>query len=310
MSDVVTKITVEQGTSLRLLTAGKYCDRDILVTATGEPAPPSDGKTRVFIELFDTSRSEVPLYIQQTVSEGVLIDWGDGSDQETISGVGKVNTTHVYTSPGEYVISLEPMNDCILGFGIGTGGATILGSASTYGGYYTAIAKKMIIGKNVDDLANYCLNLKGLIEIEIPETVLTIGDRVFAGCSALRSLSFPNKVKSITANCVYSCGNLLSVKLPDELESIATLAFFSCTSLTRIDVPALVTTIAARAFDTCRAVKEYHLFPEVPPSLEATTAFTGISADCIIYVPRGSLEAYQTATNWATYADYMQEEPE
>ena len=28
-------ITVEGGTSVRLLTAGKYCDRDILVTATG-----------------------------------------------------------------------------------------------------------------------------------------------------------------------------------------------------------------------------------------------------------------------------------
>ena len=28
-------ITVEGGTSKRLLTAGKYCDRDIVVTATG-----------------------------------------------------------------------------------------------------------------------------------------------------------------------------------------------------------------------------------------------------------------------------------
>lgn len=33
MSDI--NITVEGGTSKRLLTAGKYCDRDILVTATG-----------------------------------------------------------------------------------------------------------------------------------------------------------------------------------------------------------------------------------------------------------------------------------
>ena len=33
MSEI--SITVEGGTSKRLLTAGKYCDRDIVVTATG-----------------------------------------------------------------------------------------------------------------------------------------------------------------------------------------------------------------------------------------------------------------------------------
>ena len=32
---MIHNITVEGGTSVRLLTAGKYCDRDILVTATG-----------------------------------------------------------------------------------------------------------------------------------------------------------------------------------------------------------------------------------------------------------------------------------
>ena len=33
MSEI--NITIEGGTSKRLLTAGKYCDRDIVVTATG-----------------------------------------------------------------------------------------------------------------------------------------------------------------------------------------------------------------------------------------------------------------------------------
>lgn len=32
---MIHNITVEGGTSVRLLTAGKYCDRDIIVTATG-----------------------------------------------------------------------------------------------------------------------------------------------------------------------------------------------------------------------------------------------------------------------------------
>lgn len=35
-------ITVEGGTSVRLPTAGKYCDRDIVITATGSAAEPED----------------------------------------------------------------------------------------------------------------------------------------------------------------------------------------------------------------------------------------------------------------------------
>ena len=33
-------ITIEGGTSVRLLTAGKYCDRDIVITATGGSGQP------------------------------------------------------------------------------------------------------------------------------------------------------------------------------------------------------------------------------------------------------------------------------
>jgi len=54
---------------------------------------------------------------------------------------------------------------------------------------------------------------------------------------------------------------------------------------------------------------EYHLLPTTPPTLANTNAFAGIVAGTKIYVPVGSLEAYQTATNWSTYASYMEEEP-
>ena len=54
---------------------------------------------------------------------------------------------------------------------------------------------------------------------------------------------------------------------------------------------------------------EYHLLPTTPPALTGSNAFLNIPDDCIIYVPAGSLAAYQSATNWATYADQIQEEP-
>jgi len=83
-------------------------------------------------------------------------------------------------------------------------------------------------------------------------------------------------------------------------------AFDQCSSLQSITIPSSVTSIGNNAFQNCYGVKEYHLSATTPPTL-GTGVFTGI-ADAIIYVPQGSLEAYQTATNWSTYKAFMQEE--
>ena len=60
-----------------------------------------DGKTRLYIEIATKGRMDVPLYIQQTIANGVTIDWGDGSETETLSGTGKVTTTHKYADVGK-----------------------------------------------------------------------------------------------------------------------------------------------------------------------------------------------------------------
>ena len=75
-------------------------------------------------------------------------------------------------------------------------------------------------------------------------------------------------------------------------------------------IPATVQTLAPAVFSGCRFIKEYHLKKATPPTMANTSVFSGIADDCIMYVPKGSLQAYQTATNWSVYADYMQEEAE
>ena len=61
MSEI--SITVEGGTSKRLLTAGKYCDRDIVVTATGGSAEPDNRALYQRVEYIDSAEEETYPYI-------------------------------------------------------------------------------------------------------------------------------------------------------------------------------------------------------------------------------------------------------
>ena len=200
-----------------------------------------DGKTRLHIRIATEGRMNVPLYISQTVANGVTIDWGDGSTTETLAGTGNVNTTHAYTSIGDYTITLDPVDGCTLGLKSGSSAYCILGRTDEKGKVYCNMLKAVRIGGGVTEIGGY--------------------------------------------------------------------AFSSCYSLASVTIPDGVTSIGSSAFQYCYGMAEYHLKCTTPPTLSSTNAFSNIPSDCIIYVPNGCLGAYQNATNWATYADRMQEDP-
>ena len=384
-----------------------------------------DGKTRLHIRIAAEGRMNVPLYISQTVANGVTIDWGDGSATKTLAGTGNVNTTHTYASIGDYVITLDPVNGCTLGLGADSDSYCVLGSTGDNDRVYCNMLQAVQIGTNITIISNsafrYCYSLASitipesvtsigtyvfntcyslasitipdgvtsignnvfascysLTSIAIPESVTSIGTYVFSNCYALASITIPDgvtsidigvfsgcnslasitipdgvtsigrnmfsacyslasitipeSVTSISINVFYNCNSLASITIPGGVASIGNSAFGNCYSLasitipdgvTSIDnsvfsychslasitIPSRVTSIGSSAFQNCYGVSEYHLLPTTPPTLSNTSAFRNIPSDCIIYVPQGCLEAYQNATNWTTYASYMQEEP-
>ena len=318
MADI--EITVDGGTSKRLLTGGKYCDRNITVTATGggaEPEPPDDGKTRLYITVPANSmpdrpppRNEVPLYIQQSVANGVTIDWGDGSAPETLPGTGKVNTTHTYDKAGDYVISLDPAEDCKLGFGENSVSTCILGPVSDNNRVYMGMLSKVHIGKNVQEIGMasfiYC---NSLTHVFMDSSVKSIGNYSFRYCESLKTVNAPKELLEIGTSAFEDCKSLSLINFPDNLLEIKKYAFRSCYSFSSMVIPEKVSSIYEYAFGSCYGVKEYHFLPPTPPSLANVNSFNLIPSDCVIYVPVGSLEAYQTATNWSAFADQIQEEP-
>ena len=85
----------------------------------------------------------------------------------------------------------------------------------------------------------------------IPNSVTSIGERAFAGCSGLTSITIPNSVTSIGEYAFSGCSGLTSITIPNSVTSIGNYAFSGCSGLTSVTIPNSVTSIGSSAFGGC-----------------------------------------------------------
>ena len=99
------------------------------------------------------------------------------------------------------------------------------------------------------------LNGEEVRDLVIPNSVTSIGEGAFWGCSGLTSVKIPNSVTIIGDYAFCGCTSLNSITLPKKLESIGNCAFGSVTGgdpITSIVIPSSVKTIGYGAFYYCR----------------------------------------------------------
>ena len=92
---------------------------------------------------------------------------------------------------------------------------------------------------------------KGVTDIVLPNSVTSIGNYAFYGCTSLASITIPDSVTSIKDNAFYGCASLASITIPDSVTSIGDSAFCICISLASITIPDSVTSIEDSAFYDC-----------------------------------------------------------
>ena len=95
--------------------------------------------------------------------------------------------------------------------------------------------------------------------LTISDSVTSIGDYAFGGCSRLTSLTIPNSVTSIGEGAFRYCRGLASVTIGNSVTSIGDYAFEECSRLTSITIPNSVTTIGESAFYYCTGLEAVNI---------------------------------------------------
>lgn len=173
----------------------------------------------------------------------------------------------------------------------------------------------IIIPDNVGTIVGEAFNrCSGLTSVTIGNSVTAIGSNAFANCTSLKSVYIKDlanwcsiKLSNSNSNPLYIAKNLYLNKIlateltiPSSVTSINNYVFQNCTSLTSITIPENVTSIGTQAFYGCSSLTEMTIKATTPPTLSGTSAIS--TATTTIYIPAGTLEAYQTATNWSSFA--------
>ena len=95
------------------------------------------------------------------------------------------------------------------------------------------------------------LNGEEIKDLIIPNSVTSIGQYAFHGCSGLTSITIPNSVTSIGNYAFHGCSGLTSITIPNSVTSIGECSF-RCSGLTSVTVESGNTVYDSR--DNCNAI--------------------------------------------------------
>lgn len=141
----------------------------------------------------------------------------------------------------------------------------------------------------------YCTSL---IDANIPNTLTTVPSCLFEGCSALPAIIIPATVKTIGSDAFYNCKALASVNIDEGLKAINQRAFFSC-ALTSVTIPSTVTSIGNSAFNGCSKLTSVTW-----NAINCTSSYSSYE-NAPFYGARGSITSFSFGENVQTIPPFL-----
>ncbi len=174
-----------------------------------------DGKTRIYVDVDTETWDTLRVNFNQSAHNGVTINWGDGTAEETVYAWSNTFAEHAYAASGRYMISMLPKDGSTMSLGGDAGG--ILGVNTTEHG-------RAQCGQ--------------LVHIEIGEGVRIVYQACFMQCPALRSITIPQGVPVRMSRLVERCQALKCAIIP-QVDATQTTWEQACYFSTRMRVLSL-----------------------------------------------------------------------
>ncbi len=202
-------------------------------------------------------------------------------------------------APREPAAALPPATPTVLTCGPYTyttnanGQATITGFEKSFTG--TLAVTNALGGCPVTAIAKDAFaGCRGLSEVTLPDSLITVGDGAFNGCGNLTRLLISETVTAIGVRAFQGCHKLVSLTIPASVATLKEAAFEYCHSLTNVHLPAGVTVMGGNPFGGCSKLEAISVDPENP-------AFTSDGDGVVFNKDRTELIAVP-ATRKGTYA--------
>ena len=184
--------------------------------------------------------------------------------------------------------------------------------------------KTVHLPKNLKTLGNFAFNLCGMLSsINIPNSVTTIENDVFYSCGNIRTITLPAvttikkqafsscvnltsvtmpTIKTIGDNAFLSCLKLSSITIGNSLQSIGNSAFHLNMALTSITIPASIKTLRGNLFNLTASNITVVTLKQADPTQITSVDATAFNEAKRIEVPKNSVAAYRTHSNWSRWA--------
>ena len=150
-----------------------------------------------------------------------------------------------------------------------------LGKSSTYS-----------VPNSVTSISNYAFNgCTNITTITFPTGLKGIGNYAFNGCSNISSLVLPSGLNSLGICAFSDCSGLQGeLNIPASLNSISEAAFRGCSNISSLIIPAGLTNIGNGAFWYCNKLRTIYCLNENPPHI-GNYCFFGVNSVTDVFVP-------------------------
>lgn len=188
MSSSGTKVLKTEATSCYTDVTVKYIDPE-------EINPKKDGLTHIYLTIppKSTTPITIPLYWNQSIANGVEVNWGDGTAPFTVNGTGNITSmAHEYQTSGHYEITLErKIEECDIKLGTGNSGTGLLGDSSITANTVRGVLSGVETGNGVSTIQAYCFcRHAGIRKVLLGKDITTIGNYGFAYSWGIGSIHF------------------------------------------------------------------------------------------------------------------------